>query len=139
HQVTGPSDTFVYGTNKAGDVVKPPHALGIGVGENKGPYTRADIEKLIQLEHTTPGDSNYGKLAPGSIGFQRRYNDLARTLVMPQGANVVGAGSGLPGVGAAPGSAPGALNHTPSLTADTTVERAAEGLSASRFMRDTAD
>lgn len=112
----GAGDTYAISTDPdTGEVQGQPRATGIGAPEAKGVYGRTDVEAQVNLEHTTPGQQYYGKLAPGSLARQQRYNDLGRTIMVPQGGSAFGAGTGL---GGSPPPGPAQMPINPNLPLD---------------------
>ena len=77
-----------------GELVRPPSLVpGVEPAEGKSVYTRSDIENQLKAQELTPGTKEW----------YIAYNDLARTIPVPQGGQLFGIGT----VGAAqPGATP---------------------------------
>lgn len=87
---------------------------------SSAPFQKNDVERQVALEHETAGQPWFGKLPPGSLARQQRYNDIAKQYQVPPGGATFGVGTGTtPGAapaatvpGAAPGGTPGAALPT---------------------------
>lgn len=110
----GANDTYAIPIDRVTGEPGAPTPVGIGSPESKGVYGRVDVENQVKLEEQA--DVQAGKPAWTPLMRQRRYNDLARQIMVPQGGVAVGAGSGLgAGGGTTPGGGP-LVERPPSAT-----------------------